>query len=79
MLVASETVMRRRVGRVEGRAGDDLPAADALIAAVAHRHYRALRIEELLGKLAPRGCLVDVKSQFDRTAVEAAGFRVWRL
>ena len=76
--LADADEVRTHYGRMLTR-WDDLPAADALIAAVAHRHYRALRIEELLGKLAPRGCLVDVKSQFDRTAVEAAGFRVWRL
>ena len=58
---------------------DELRSADALIAAVAHQQYRALRIEQLLEKLAPRGCLVDVKSLFDRAAVEAAGYKVWRL
>ena len=58
---------------------DDLPRADALIAAVAHRQYCALGMEKALAKLAPRGCLVDVKAQFDRAAVEAAGYKVWRL
>src|SRR5207248_10211651 len=52
--LADADEMRTHYGRTLTR-WDDLPAADALIAAVAHRHYRALRIEELLGKLAPRG------------------------
>ena len=60
-------------------AWDDLPRADALIAAVAHRQYRELGIEALLAVAAPRGCFIDVKSAFDATALREAGFTVWRL
>jgi UDP-N-acetyl-D-galactosamine dehydrogenase len=58
---------------------EDLPRADALIAAVAHQEYKALGLAGVKDKLAPRGCLVDVKSLFDRRAAEAAGYAVWRL
>jgi UDP-N-acetyl-D-galactosamine dehydrogenase len=58
---------------------DELPRADALVAAVAHRAFLALGAEALAEKLAPGGCFIDVKSQFKRAALEAAGYRVWRL
>jgi UDP-N-acetyl-D-galactosamine dehydrogenase len=58
---------------------DELPPADAVIAAVAHGHYRALAIGELTRSLKPRGVFADVKSAFDRAALAAAGFDVWRL
>jgi UDP-N-acetyl-D-glucosamine/UDP-N-acetyl-D-galactosamine dehydrogenase len=46
--------------------------------AVAHRAF--LSLGSALGeKLAPGGCFIDVKSQFKREALEAAGYKVWRL
>ena len=60
-------------------AWDDLPRADAIIAAVAHRHYRELALDAIAAKVAPAGCFVDVKSAFDARALEATGLRVWRL
>ena len=56
-----------------------LPSADALIAAVAHRQFVNIPVAELARKLAPRGCLIDVKARFDAQALEALGFSVWRL
>jgi UDP-N-acetyl-D-galactosamine dehydrogenase len=58
---------------------EQLPKADALIAAVAHTQYLQMPIRELASKLTPNGCFVDVKSKFDSTALRAAGTCVWRL
>jgi len=60
-------------------AWDDLPRADAIVAAVAHRQYREVGIEALLSKAAPGGCFVDVKAAFDAAALREAGLIVWRL
>ncbi len=61
------------------RAWEALPRADAIIAAVAHRCYRELDVAELVAIASSRACFVDVKSAFDRSALEAAGLSVWRL
>jgi len=58
---------------------DDLPQADALVAAVAHKDYLALPFAELTGRLKKRGVFTDVKCAFDPAAVRAAGFDLWRL
>jgi UDP-N-acetyl-D-galactosamine dehydrogenase len=60
-------------------AWEDLPRADALVAAVAHRRFLSLGVRDFAQKLAPGGCFVDVKSLFNREVLESAGFRVWRL
>lgn len=58
---------------------DDLPRADAVVAAVAHREYAALSMEDLGRKIVKNGVFVDVKAAFDEKALTAAGYRVWRL
>jgi UDP-N-acetyl-D-galactosamine dehydrogenase len=58
---------------------DDLPRADAIVAAVAHREYRALEIQQITAKLAPGACFIDVKAAFPQSALESHGLRVWRL
>jgi UDP-N-acetyl-D-galactosamine dehydrogenase len=58
---------------------DDLPRADAIVAAVAHRKYQELTLEEICRKVVKNGCFVDVKSGFDRARFAAAGLQVWRL
>src|SRR5215467_11734729 len=58
---------------------DDLPRADAIVAAVAHRQFVGLSAAQLATKLAPKGCFMDVKARFDASALRAAGFSVWRL
>jgi UDP-N-acetyl-D-galactosamine dehydrogenase len=58
---------------------DELPRADAVVAAVAHREYADLGVDELGKKLVPGGIIIDVKSAFDAKAIRAAGFRLWRL
>jgi UDP-N-acetyl-D-glucosamine/UDP-N-acetyl-D-galactosamine dehydrogenase len=58
---------------------DELPRADAIVAAVAHKGFCVLGVEDLTRKLVKGGCFVDVKAAFDANALRAAGLRVWRL
>jgi UDP-N-acetyl-D-galactosamine dehydrogenase len=58
---------------------DDLPRADAIIAAVGHRQYKELTAEDLCRKVIRNGCFVDVKSSYDQPALEQCGLHVWRL
>jgi UDP-N-acetyl-D-galactosamine dehydrogenase len=58
---------------------DDLPTADAIIAAVSHKEYMALPLNDLLGKLKPGGIFVDVKSAFDPVSIQSSGYNLWRL
>lgn len=58
---------------------DELPRADAIVAAVAHRHYSEMGLAELGTKVVERGCFIDVKSAFDAVRLREAGLRVWRL
>jgi UDP-N-acetyl-D-galactosamine dehydrogenase len=60
-------------------AWDDLPRADALVAAVSHHHYLDMPLERLAGSLRPGGVFVDVKSAHDAAALRRAGYDVWRL
>jgi UDP-N-acetyl-D-galactosamine dehydrogenase len=57
----------------------DLPRADAIVAAVSHREFVGMSIEELGKKLVKGGAFVDVKAAFDADALRSAGFRLWRL
>ncbi|KPK56653.1 MAG: GDP-mannose dehydrogenase [Thiotrichales bacterium SG8_50] len=58
---------------------DQLPRAEALIGAVAHKQFLQMPISQLTAKLVSNGCFVDVKSKFDTAALRAAGACVWRL
>jgi UDP-N-acetyl-D-galactosamine dehydrogenase len=58
---------------------DDLPRADAIVAAVAHREYAALPVADFSRKLVEGGSFIDVKAAFDRVGLQAAGLCVWRL
>lgn len=58
---------------------DELPQADAIIAAVSHMAYFSMPQTELLAKLKPGGVFVDVKSAYNATVITASGFRLWRL
>ncbi len=58
---------------------DELPPAEALIVAVAHREFLARPIDGYLAKLVPGGCFIDVKARFDPAALRAARRAVWRL
>jgi UDP-N-acetyl-D-galactosamine dehydrogenase len=63
-------VLRRR---------EDLPRADAIVAAVAHKQYQSLGLEEIGRKIVRNGCFIDVKAGFDGAAFARAGLAVWRL
>lgn len=58
---------------------EDLPVADAMVAAVAHKEFLGRDVEHLAAKIKPRGAFIDVKSQFDIAGLEASGLSVWRL
>jgi UDP-N-acetyl-D-galactosamine dehydrogenase len=55
---------------------DALPAADAVILAVAHRQ---LLDREIKSKVVRGGCVIDVKAVLDAEALRREGLRVWRL
>lgn len=58
---------------------DELPRADAIVAAVSHKELVTLSVEDVRKKLIESGCFIDVKAGFDRAILMGAGFRVWRL
>ncbi len=58
---------------------EELPVCDAMILAVAHRQFLSLPAATLASKIRKNGCFMDVKAQFDQTALQAEGLRVWRL
>ena len=58
---------------------DDLQVADAIIMAVAHEEFLGKSLSDYQKKVVDGGCFIDVKSKFDREALCAAGFCVWRL
>lgn len=60
-------------------AWDDLPRADAIVVAVAHRQYLAMAIDRFVDKATPIGAFIDVKASFDAAALRATGLTVWRL
>jgi UDP-N-acetyl-D-glucosamine/UDP-N-acetyl-D-galactosamine dehydrogenase len=58
---------------------ESLPAADALVLAVAHDQLLLRTPAELMGKIVRRGCLIDVKAVLDAELFRREGLRVWRL
>lgn len=64
---------------IELTAWDDLPQAQGLVAAVAHRLLLQRSLEDYRSKLAVGGVFMDVKSSHDATRLKAWGYRVWRL
>jgi len=58
---------------------EELPRADAIVAAVAHKGYKQLSTDEISRKLVKGGAFMDVKACFDQPSLEKAGLRVWRL
>jgi UDP-N-acetyl-D-galactosamine dehydrogenase len=60
-------------------AWNELPEADAIVAAVSHKEFLDMPQADLLGKLKSGGVFVDVKSVYDAVAIESAGYRLWRL
>jgi len=58
---------------------DELPQADAIVAAVSHREYAALSLDDIGKKLIKGGAFIDVKAAFDAKALQGAGYALWRL
>ena len=61
----------------------DIHDADCVILAVAHKEFKALSLADIDAMFvsAPNDekVLIDVKSVLDKNAIEAAGYRYWRL
>jgi UDP-N-acetyl-D-galactosamine dehydrogenase len=64
---------------VELMSWKDLPVADAIVVAVIHDKLIDTPLTEYLSKVKQNGCFIDIKSRFDRDALQAAGLTVWRL
>ncbi len=64
--------------QVDLRPWEEIRDLDAMILAVAHRQYAEQGIDGLLGRLRPRGALVDIKSMFTPQQV-GAGHDYWSL
>ena len=58
---------------------DALPRSAAVVLAVAHSAFLARPHAELVSKLQPNGCLVDVKGVTDAGTLRNSGISVWRL
>ncbi len=56
-----------------------LPVADAIILAVAHKSFAEMPASAYLEKIVRQGCLVQVKPVLDTAAFRREGVRVWRL
>ena len=76
--VADSKEARHEYG-LELESWENLPRAEAVIAAVSHRELIARPLTDFQSKLLQNGCFIDVKSQFDQTALREAGYSVWRL
>jgi UDP-N-acetyl-D-galactosamine dehydrogenase len=57
----------------------DLPRADAIVAAVSHKEFSALAIDDIDKKLVKGGAFIDVKAAFNQEELAMAGYKVWRL
>lgn len=58
---------------------DDLPKAEAIVVAVAHKKFITLSVDELTSKVIGNGVFVDVKAAFPPVPLRQSGIRLWRL
>ncbi len=58
---------------------EQLPRAEAIVAAVAHQEFRSRPLDDVVEKIAENGLYVDVKCHADADALRARGVAVWRL
>ena len=58
---------------------EDLPECDAMVAAVAHKHYLDMPFASLVAKLNKGGIFTDVKAAFNPQSLRDSGYTVWRL
>jgi len=52
---------------------------DAVVAAVSHKEYLDMPLNNILGLLKKNGLFVDVKSTYDSQKILASGRKIWRL
>ncbi len=66
---------------VELTALDDIHDADCIIAAVAHKEFREMRLEDLMKLFRPgiEPVLIDVKGLYPISELENSGIKWWRL
>jgi UDP-N-acetyl-D-galactosamine dehydrogenase len=64
---------------VELKPWEQLPRADAIVVAVAHRVLVERPPADYLAKLSPRGVVADVKGVLDVAYLASQGVTVWRL
>jgi len=58
---------------------EQLPEADALIAAVSHRQYLDMPVSDLLTKLKPNGVFMDIKAAYTDVRLHKEQVCLWRL
>ena len=58
---------------------ENLPRADAVVAAVAHRVHAALWMDDFATEMFQGGAFIDVKAAYDETAIRGAGYRLQRF
>lgn len=76
--VADAEEARHEYG-IELHSWESLPKAKAIVAAVAHKPFLGMQVDEYLKKLERGGCFIDVKSRFNAKTFTDAGMHVWRL
>ena len=64
---------------VELVAWDQLPEADAVVLAVAHKEYKSRTEEDFSRLLVNDGLLIDIKSVLDRESYSDSSLQLWRL
>jgi UDP-N-acetyl-D-galactosamine dehydrogenase len=64
---------------IELHSWESLPKAKAIVAAVAHKPFLGMGMDEYMKKLERGGCFIDVKSRFNARTFIDAGMHVWRL
>jgi len=57
----------------------ELNGANAIVLAVAHKHYLSLKPKDLLAIGSVRTVLIDVKSSLDRSEYHSESLDIWRL
>jgi len=58
---------------------DEIKELGAMILAVPHQYYREMTTTDFTAKIAPNGCLIDVKSILDPDEIKGAEINFWRL
>jgi UDP-N-acetyl-D-galactosamine dehydrogenase len=76
--VADADEARHEYG-IELHSWESLPKAKAIVAAVAHKPFLGMGMDEYMKKLERGGCFIDVKSRFNAKTFTDAGMHVWRL